>query len=402
MKWLNNILNSIATTGRVVSNELSVIFHDAGAMIFFFGLPLLYPIVYTLIYNPEVVNKISVTVIDDSRSAESRQLVQVASASPGIDIYSYSANLNDARQLMNEHKVYGILHIPADYAHKINTGEQAHIPFYVNMELLLRYRTFVASMTNLQLKMASDIAETRIDAIGAESLGAGQPVESNAYFLGDTEQGFASFVIPGIIILIIQQSMLLGIALIEGSSNERRRLNAGRDPKMIWWANPVQNVLGKASAYVMIYLPVTLYVLCFIPWMFHLPQYGDLWQCLLFALPLLIASAMLGLALGPIMRERENGFTVLVVTSVLFLFLSGLTWPRYAMSSFWVGLGDLIPAVWGIEGFIRMNSNAASLAENSHPYMMMWVLAALYAVIAVATGYYKRYRQDRCRTVARH
>lgn len=389
MKFLKNISSSISTTGRVLANEYRVIFHDMGAMLFFFALPLFYPIVYTLIYNPEVVRQIPIAVVDDSRSDTSRQLVRDASASPAIEIYGYASDMQQARDWMNSRKVYGIMQIPSDYAAKVMTNEQANVPFYCNMELLLRYRAFAAALTDLQLKIATDLAATKVSALGAESLSVSSlPIDSEANFLGDTEQGFASFVIPGIIILILQQSMLLGIALIEGSSNERRRLNPfRRDPQMVWWASPAQTVFGKAAAYTILYIPITIYVLRIVPWMFHLPQYGSPVQYLLFIVPFLISSAMLGLALMPLMKERENSFMILVVTSVLFLFLSGLTWPRFAMNQIWTILGDLVPATWGIEGFIRINSNAASLAQNAHPYTMMWILATAYAAIAIFVRY---------------
>ena len=50
--------------GRVFRNELRVIFHDFGVLLFFFGLTFLYPVVYTLIYNPEVTRKLAVSVVD--------------------------------------------------------------------------------------------------------------------------------------------------------------------------------------------------------------------------------------------------------------------------------------------------------------------------------------------------
>lgn len=36
----------------------------------------------------------------------------------------------------------------------------------------------------------------------------------------------------------------------------------------------------------------------------------------------------------------------------------------------------------GIEGFIRLNSNGATFAQQSHPAMMLWGLAALYFAVA--------------------
>ncbi len=69
-------------------------------------------------------------------------------------------------------------------------------------------------------------------------------------------------------------------------------------------------------------------------------------------------------------------------TSVVMLFLSGLTWPRYAMPAVWKFIGDLVPATLGVEGFIRINSNAATLAENAGNFIGLWILTALYFIIA--------------------
>ena len=370
---------------RVFRNELRLIVSDMGVLLFFVGLPLLYPVVYTLIYNPEVVRQIPVAVVDDSRTAASRDLVRRASASPAIQIYDYCTDLPEARQLMAEGKVFGILSIPSDYDRAIGTGSTAHVSFFSDMSLLLRYRSFVSAMTDLQIEVIGDITSQKVDALGAESYMEGHSpmVQSSSNFLGDTEQGFASFVIPGIVILILQQSMLLGICLIGGTARERRRRNGGIDPQSINGISAWATVWGKALACTFFYIPLTLYVTRIIPEMFNLPHYGDPADYLLFMLPLLLATAFLGQTLVLFMKERESAFIIIVFTSAVFLFLSGLTWPRYAMSPLWRAVGDCIPAIWGVEGFIRINSNAATLGEVSTPFIAMWILAAVYMITAV-------------------
>ncbi len=368
---------------RVFCNEWKIIGKDVGVLLFFVALPLAYPVVYTLIYNPEVVQKVPVAVVDDSRSPRSRELVRDASASPSIDIAGYAANMAEARSWMNEGKVFGIIRIPSDYAKDIATGQQAHAEFYAEMSLLLRYRALLSAMTDLQIKMTEEITMNRVDYAGIESTGMAQmPVKSHNSFLGDPEQGFASFVMPGIVILILQQSMILGITLIGGTSRERRRRNHGYDPLMIDDAPASATVIGKALCYVIIYIPMTIYVTTCIPEMFHLPHYGSATQYLPFMLPMLLATAFLGQAMLLWFKERETTFLIVVFTSVVFLFTSGLTWPRYAMNELWIWFGNLIPATWGVEGFIRINSNAATLAESARPFMAMWILTAVYFLCA--------------------
>ena len=107
---------------------------------------------------------------------------------------------------------------------------------------------------------------------------------------------------------------------------------------------------------------------------------------------MLIASSFMGMSIGAFVSDRESSMLVVVFTSVVFLFLSGLTWPRYAMNGFWTLVGDMIPATWGVEGFIRMNSNHATLFQSSTPYLALWALAALYFVVALIWAYVNRGR----------
>ena len=76
----------MSDTGRVFRNEMNIFLHDIGVLLFFFALPLMYPVIYTLIYNPETVRKMPVAVVDESRSAESRSF---CAESLGIAGYSH-------------------------------------------------------------------------------------------------------------------------------------------------------------------------------------------------------------------------------------------------------------------------------------------------------------------------
>lgn len=379
VKWFRGMTTAFA-------HELRNILGDVGVLLFFVALPLMYPVVYTLIYNKEVVRELPVAVVDNSMTADSRQLARMADATPAISIYAYCPNMADAKRLMAERKVYGIMEIPYDYSRNIGNGQTAHVTFYSDMSLLLRFRTFMATLTDLQVELMGEIDGERIASLGAESYITGDsplPIDSECNFLGDTEQGFASFVIPGIVILILQQSMLLGIGMLRGTSRERRLRNGGIDPKQPVGVCASALVWGRALCYFFFYLAFTIYTLHFIPYIFHLPHYGKPVDYLLFIVPLLLSVAFLGQAIAPAMRERESPFILIVATSVVFLFLSGLTWPRYAMGTFWKAVGDLVPATWGVQGFVAINSNAASLYEARVPYLVLWAMTAAYMLLAI-------------------
>lgn len=390
MKIFHAIYKWLADVADVFRCEFGLLRRDAGVLLFFFGLPLFYPIVYTLIYNPEVVRDIPIAVVDLSHTAESRSLTRHLDATSAIAVNYRCANMAEARDLMARGEIYGILEIPRDYARDIGRGTTAHADFYSDMSLLLRYRTFVGALTDVQLETCTEITANKLSAAGISS--PGLPISNRSHFMGDPEEGYASFIIPGIVILILQQSMLLGITMIGATSRERRRFYGGRDPLRPEHYGPGATVWGRVLVYFLCYVPMTIYILHWIPEIFGLPHYGSATDYLLLMVPMLLATAFMGQVLIYIVREREMAFIIFVFSSVIFLFLSGMVWPRYAMSTPWLLCGDIIPGVWGIEGFIRINNNGASLADVAAPYCRLWGLVVLYFVAAVAVTSYLRHR----------
>ena len=381
MNWLKSIY-------RVWCRECYLVFTDIGVLLFFFALPLGYPIVYTLIYNPEVIKDISTVIVDNSRTAESRELARTLDATQGIHIVGYAADMADARKAMNEKKCYGIIEIPHDYAKKIGRGEPTTMSFYCDMSLLLRYRQYLFALTDVRMAETTKITAQRLSVGGLlTTTVTGLPVNSESFFLGDPTQGFASFVMPGIVVLILQQSMLLGIVMIAGTAADRRRRNHGIDP-YAYEGGSVAVVLGKTLCYMMVYIPISYYILEFIPHIFSLPHTGTFGEYMPMIFVMLLATSFLGQTLQVFVRERESSMLVIVFTSVVFLFLSGLTWPRYAFNKFWLMISDLVPATWGVESFIRMNGNGSTLADVSHYYLGMWGLVVLYFITAVTLRHF--------------
>ena len=123
MKILNMLSGWFVGLFRVWRREFSLVFRDQGVMLFFLALPTVYPLVYALIYNPELIRDVAVVVVDNSRTAESRHLVRMLDATEPVGIVGYAANKAEAKRAMHEKKCYGVVEIPADYGRRIGRGE---------------------------------------------------------------------------------------------------------------------------------------------------------------------------------------------------------------------------------------------------------------------------------------
>ena len=151
-------------------------------------------------------------------------------------------------------------------------------------------------------------------------------------------------------------------------------------------------LLGKSLAYLILYIPVCLWVLVIVPRLFGLPQVGDPVAIGLFLLPYLLACVQLGLVLGNFMISREAPMMLLVFSSVILILISGISWPWAAVPPFWKAVGFLFPSTPGIQGFVRLNTMAASFHEVADSYLALWVQALLYFGLAYVA---QRWRNSR-------
>lgn len=379
MKTIGNLLRQMF---RVYSHEFYLTFHDGGILIFFLFLPLAYPVIYSLIYNPEVVRDVKMVVVDHDMSAMSRELVRRIDACQEARVIGYAADLNEGRRAMDNHACYAILEIPEGFERRIGRLETGNAVMYCEMSLLLRYRGFLVAATNVAMDLGGEITAERIDATAplAETIAPDELMPIGNVSMGNIENGFDSFIMPGIIILILHQCLILATCMAGGAKRE--------DPHLIGY-RPVNEapsvamtMIGQMLCYMTIIYVPSIFLYHYVPLIFKFPMVGNAFEEMVFLFPMVIASLSLGFIIQGFVAQRESVFIFWVVTSVIFLFLSGLTWPRFAMPGFWKAVSDLVPATWGMEGFIRMNTNGADMSQVRDPYIYLWILAVGYFAIA--------------------
>lgn len=366
---------------EVYARELRSLVKDQGVVLFFLFLPLAYPVIYSLIYNKELVRDVPVVVVDHARTSDSRDLVRKFDASQGAKIIGYASDLDEARRAINEREAFAIMEIPADYSRAIGRTEQAQVQLYCETSLLLRYRALLFSATEVSLDIGSELQARGLKEIGVSSMSVDDPMPVVAAQLGNLQSGFDSFIMPGVLILILQQCIVLAVGMMGGGRNERIML--GQRPVFATGSTLI-TLAGRTLCYITILALPIIWLTHFVPIIFRFPMMGDSLQIFEFLLPVVLSSIALGFIVQIFTSEREAIFIIWVATSVLFLFLSGLTWPRYAMAPVWKVLSDLIPATWGVNGFILMNANGASLTDIEPLYRNLWILTAVYWAIAWA------------------
>ena len=263
-------------------------------------------------------------------------------------------------------------------------GESATVELYCDMSLLLRYKSMLMAVTEVANEMGASIQAKRVaELMNEEYIGAsGKPIPFKLVPIGNVSQGLASAIMPGVLMLILQQCIILAICFLGVTSRERAKRVGGKDTLEIEGVGALSMILGKSLCYFMLMIVPTIFVVHFVPLIFDFPMNGDVVDIAIFMLPYLLAVIFFGMLIQRFIPDRESTFLVFVFTSIVFIFLSGISWPRYAMSEFWQLVGSCIPSTWGVTGFVGINTVGATLEQQSTPYIMLWILSGAYLMIS--------------------
>ncbi len=360
------------------AKEMKATVQDEGVLIFFILVPILYPLLYSWAYNNEVVHDVPVAVVDLSNSQLSREFVRKYDASPDTKVAFRCNSLEEAKQLVGRQLVRGVVLIPTDFDSNINRMQQSHIALYCDMSFLLAYKaiymTAVAVSTNINKNIQIKVSG---NSTGREDQITTQPLAFDEVPIFNPTGGYGSFIIPGVLILIIQQTLVLGIGLSAGTARENNRF---RDlvPLSRHYNGIFRIVLGKSMCYFMVYAVIAAYLTLVVPRIFHftaIPHPGALFGLML---PYVLACIFFGMFISCMVRYRENVMLLIVFMSVPLLFLSGVSWPHSAMPGAWRAVATLFPSTFGVRGFVRLSSMGASLEDVSTEYLALWFHALFY------------------------
>ena len=376
--FFNKIKQGINDLFYIWLQEFRNTFRDQGVLIFFIVVPLAYPLLYGFIYTGEVVREVPAVVVDMSRSSLSREYIRKIDATADIQIVAYCTDMEEAKEMLKEREAYGIIYIPAEFSKDIARGIQTHVNIYCDMSGLLYYKSMLLANTAVSLDMNRDIKIARAgNTTDRQDEITGYPIEYEDIALYNPTNGFAAFLIPAVLILMLQQTLLLGIGLSAGTARENNRFK-DLVPINRHYNGTLRIVFGKGLCYYMIYSVISVYVLCIVPHIFKLNQIGMPRDLILFLLPYLASCIFFAMTVSIFIRNRETCMLIFVFTSVPLLFISGISWPGAAIPKFWEWISYLFPSTFGINGFVRINNMGATLSEISFEYKALWLQTGFY------------------------
>lgn len=389
------MMKQIENTLQVWYAELMQVMHNFGLIIFSILVPLAYPLLYTYVYTNEHVLDVPVAVVDECNSSLSREFGRKVDATSEVNVM-YHCDLAQAQELMRREKVYAIMRIPSSFGRDLAHSKQTYIGLYSDMRCMMYYKAALLAASNVSLDMNADIKVNNYLRPTTDRQGEimRAPVTSSYVALYNPQGGMASFLLPAVMMLIIQQLLFLSIGTSMGITRESNK-GIGLPRSNPYFTNPICIVIGKSLFYFPLFMLIALYMYAGVTSWFSLLSIGDFFTFVAFMTPYVLACVLMGITFSAFLFRGEDSMLLFIFMSVPLLFLSGMSWPVAAEPMFWQYVSWLFPSTFGAHGYARIMGTGATLNEVSWEYHCLWIHCAVYFITACVAYWYEFIRRKR-------
>ena len=367
-------------SAAVARHEFHNIVTDKAVLLIFFGAVIAYPVLYSFAYSAEVSRKIPVAVVDQSHTPSSRQLARMFNQTETISVIEQVTGLEEAESEFYRDRIKGILLIPKDFERRILRGEQATVSVYCDASYFILYKQVFKGASLAVGTFSAGVELKRLAAKGMPqhaALAFRDPAPVVSVPLFNPAGGYASYAMPAIFMIILQQTLLMGIGILGGTAHERGsyRYLVSRE---IHSRGVLAILIGKVTPYFVLYTANGIYMFGLLFHLFNYPQRGNILTLGYFLFVYLLSSIAMGFAFAPLFRRRETAIVAFMGVSLPAVMTAGFAWPVESIPPAIRFFSFLLPSTSGVNGFLKISQMGATLADVRGDLAALWGLIFLY------------------------
>ncbi|MBP5456827.1 MAG: ABC transporter permease [Paludibacteraceae bacterium] len=272
-------------------------------------------------------SKLPIAVVDQDNSSISRKLVRQLDAFKQTKVALHASDFSEARQAMQEGKVYGIYLIPKNMEKDIQSNRQPKVSFYLNNTYLVAGSLLYRDLKTISVLGSAAVGREFRKARGQSERQAMidlQPIAIDSHLLGNPVVDYSVYlcntILPGIygILIMLLTVYAMGCELKMKTSQSLLRISRG---------NLFIGVLSKLAPHALVYFIVITAIDVILYGYLHFPCKLGLFSMLMASYVYVMACMAMAIfffGLFPVMRLSMSCASLV---SVVSLSISGFTFP---------------------------------------------------------------------------
>src|SRR6202008_814800 len=168
-------------------------------------------------YLTQILRKGPIAVVDNDLSELSRNIIQTLDASGAVKVAVHAGTLAEARAALERGEAFAAVGIPPGTERDVLKGNTAHLPIYADATYLFLFRSTASGIAVAVGTLSADLAAggARTDgSIVKATLAASSPADVLLQPIFNPVGGYASYSVPAAFVLILQQTLLMGVAML--------------------------------------------------------------------------------------------------------------------------------------------------------------------------------------------
>lgn len=372
----------------LIKREFHLFWNNKVLKILFFGAPVLYGVLIGYIYSKGKVTDLPIIVVDEDRSAMSAKAIEMMQDNEVLYIAALQFDQQNIKDLMIEKDAACVVMIPRGFEKDVLTKQYPEITTIVNTSNIL---TANYASGALQLVLGTMKVGTQLETLRKqgtpESLLMSQyePFKTTFIKKNNRSTNYMYFLWPGVLATVLQQVLLLGLALSFASEFEM-----GTFKDLVKKSKSTFTLmLVKIIPYLLMSIVVWLMYWGF-TWWFDIPFYKNLGALTIVAGFFVLAVCFIGILVSIIIPNQLKATEILMVVATPSFMLSGFTWPL-SQTPMWVqAIAQVIPLTHFLPAFRILIIEEGTFAQT-FPYIQnLLIITVIGAVLSFIALHFKK------------
>ena len=367
------MIKDLLNTAR---REIGIIVSTPVYLLCMVVLPLFVMIFFTTLMQQGQPNKMPVGIVDLDNTTTTRSMTRKLDAFQNTNVVAYYNSVDEARQAIQENKIYGFMYFPKGTTDKLLASRQPKISFYYTYTSLTAGALLYKDLKTIVTLGSASVGSKTMSAKGFTDKQIKtflQPIAIDMHAVRNPWTNYNFYLTT----MLVPGCMMLFIFLITPYSfGTELKFNRAKKLLAISGENTWAMLLGKLLPQTLIFL-VMFYIYSFYTYgLLGFPHEGGTWHILLLGLLAVTASQGFGAFMFGLMPSLRMSMSTCSLWAVLSFSLVGTAFPVFAMDAPLEGIAQLFP----LRHYFRIYQTSVF---NDFPLSYVWINVVVMIVFSL-------------------
>lgn len=370
---------------EILKREIRNVSKDSSLFLILLLAPILYAFMYGSIYLNKGEEKVRLALIDNDGTAISRTLTQQLNSTPMIEIVP-SSNISEAQEMMFQGEVQGYFYIQSGFEKNIFSLKQTNVNLVLNASRFLPSSDLLSTATKVCLTVGAGVRKTYFNKQGMgedEAMKMTNPINMDYRPLYNSGMTYGAFLLPGLLAIILQQTLLIGVAAAFTSEREEKKLlNLYQISKQ----SISKMIFGKSLLYFVVFMIFGFFFSVVNFSVFDVEVRGNYFDLAVVSALFIATIIVFGMLIGSFFKTKLFAFQVLVFSSYPIFLITGYSMPYQALPRFVQILSDMLPTSPFLKTYISIVQAGGSLSDNLSSVIhlvVLWIVFELLLILRI-------------------